>query len=368
MSGRVASSVVVVLCAVTFGSAADTVESGQLLPVKDNGTWGYIDLEGTVVIEPQFDGAWEFAEGLAAIKVGEKHGYVDRTGKIVIKPQFDNALPFSEGLAAIFVEEKWGFIDTKGKLVIPATHFSVRSFSEGLAAVAPEGGILLQTDNDTKEERPFRFPKKFGFITKAGEFAIPPQFHDVGSFSQGLASASVGGKPVSIFLSGKGMLDVGFTNKKYGFVDKTGEFKIPARFDGTRSFKEGLAAAKLGDKWGYVDQSGEFVIKPAYVFPGFFCEGLAKVTLEEEGKFGYIDTEGRIVIEAQFDDACDFCGRLAPVTLGDKWLLVDRRADPVTKPVFDDAGTYAGIVLWVKVGEKLGYMTTSGKYIWRPTQ
>ena len=33
--------------------------------------WGYIDKAGTMVIEPQFDRAGSFSEGLAAVKIKE---------------------------------------------------------------------------------------------------------------------------------------------------------------------------------------------------------------------------------------------------------------------------------------------------------
>ncbi len=30
------------------------------------------------VIKPQFDGAWPFSEGLAAVKIGDKYGYISK--------------------------------------------------------------------------------------------------------------------------------------------------------------------------------------------------------------------------------------------------------------------------------------------------
>jgi len=101
-------------------------EEGSLYPVMVNGKWGYIDKTGKIVIDPQFDGAYNFSEGLAAVKVGDKWGYIDKTGKIVIDPQFYWADSFSEGLALVRVGEikpgKWGYIDNTGRYVWEPTN------------------------------------------------------------------------------------------------------------------------------------------------------------------------------------------------------------------------------------------------------
>lgn len=70
----------------------------------------------------------------------EKYGYANEQGAIAVQPKFDKALGFSDGLAAVMVTEnnisKWGFIDASGKMVIPATYrIQPGRFSEGLAPV-----------------------------------------------------------------------------------------------------------------------------------------------------------------------------------------------------------------------------------------
>ncbi len=78
-----------------------------------------------MVIPPQFvDWPYsQFSEGLAPVSVGEKFGYIDMTGTMVIEPQFDIANPFSEGLAAVVGDNYlWGFIDKTGTVVIPTQY------------------------------------------------------------------------------------------------------------------------------------------------------------------------------------------------------------------------------------------------------
>ena len=66
--------------------------------------YGYIDKNGKVVIEPQFDYAYPFSEGLAHVNKDAKYGFIDKSGKVVIEPQFDEAGAFSEGFARVAIE------------------------------------------------------------------------------------------------------------------------------------------------------------------------------------------------------------------------------------------------------------------------
>ena len=47
-------------------------DSEKLAVVKIGSKWGYINTDGHYVINPQFDGAASFSEGLAIVKIGDK--------------------------------------------------------------------------------------------------------------------------------------------------------------------------------------------------------------------------------------------------------------------------------------------------------
>jgi hypothetical protein len=72
-------------------------ELSDLLLVKQNGLYGYIAPTGKLVIEPQFDVASSFSEGLAVVVMNNKFGYVEPSGKMMVSPQYDWAYNFSEG-------------------------------------------------------------------------------------------------------------------------------------------------------------------------------------------------------------------------------------------------------------------------------
>ena len=57
--------------------------------------------EVETILEPRYEDAKIFADGMAAVKQNGKWGYADTDGNLVIQPQFDLALDFSEGVAVV---------------------------------------------------------------------------------------------------------------------------------------------------------------------------------------------------------------------------------------------------------------------------
>jgi len=66
----------------------------------------YIDTTRQVVIQPQFDFAKSFCEGLAWVKIGSKYGYIDTTGQLVIPAKFEEAERFYQGKARVKIKNK----------------------------------------------------------------------------------------------------------------------------------------------------------------------------------------------------------------------------------------------------------------------
>ena len=97
-----------------FLSASCGGEKGSPNDAGDDDIGGVTEQTGKMVINPQFDWADDFHEGLALVRIGDnktgKFGFIDKSGKMVVNPQFDEVVLFREGLARVRIGDEWGFI------------------------------------------------------------------------------------------------------------------------------------------------------------------------------------------------------------------------------------------------------------------
>lgn len=318
-----------------------------LFPVQHGDRWGYIDRSGKIVIEPQFERAEEFSEGLAAIELDGKWGFIDTNGKLIVEPQYSSAQRFSEGLARIQIgadlDGKWGFIDHTGQTVI-APQFTINFGSNDESFNFHEGLAVIET-GDLK-----------AFIDKTGTIVIRPRFQFAYPFSEGLAS-------VKDNLEGK-----------WGFIDKTGAWIIPPRYDWSSSFSEGLAPVSTNGTCGYVDKTGQLTLIPPFKAKendcaavwGSFDNGISRWMVGD--KYGYINTRGELVIQPEFDLTFNFSEGLAFVEKDHKYGFIDQTGKLAIEPQFYFAKDFhnglakVGLTQWI-----WGYVDKTGQIVWQQT-
>ncbi|MEJ2543276.1 MAG: WG repeat-containing protein [Calditrichaceae bacterium] len=117
-----------------YPAAMDFTEHG-IAAVADSSGWAYIDKQGNIIIRPYVydNGPDYFSEGLARFVKNGKFGFFNEFGRIVIEAQWDFAYPFQDGKAAVckgckittdnehssVTGGEWGYIDKKGNIVVP---------------------------------------------------------------------------------------------------------------------------------------------------------------------------------------------------------------------------------------------------------
>lgn len=86
------------------------------------------------------DGAKAFVGDYAAFKSGDLWGFVDTEGKIIIDAQYEDAKSFSNSMGAIFGGGSWRFINSKGEVIIQDTFDDVDYLSDnGICFVKMKG-------------------------------------------------------------------------------------------------------------------------------------------------------------------------------------------------------------------------------------
>ena len=63
-----------------FDAASNRLWPARALAPVKLGQWGYVNTSGKLEINPQFDWAGGFSEGLAAVQMGGHFGYVNADG------------------------------------------------------------------------------------------------------------------------------------------------------------------------------------------------------------------------------------------------------------------------------------------------
>ena len=233
-------------------------------------------------------------------------GWINRKGETVIaKKKYADYLPyhgcFVNGYAIVGGLHRankrngdkrerrgYGFMRRDGSFLTPMVYTDALGFSEGLAAVEIEKDKLRYY---------------WGYINERGEYAIMPQFYDASSFHEGLA-----------FVVTK-------ERDSCGYIDKRGKYIIKYPVEGCSMrwieecyFVEGMAPACDGKKWGYVDRKGNWVIEPSFDFAYSFHDGWAMVGYKISGLnycfydyVNYVNQKGELMFKyPYFEDATQF--------------------------------------------------------------
>ena len=71
-------------------------------------------------------------------------GYISVDGQIVIKPSYEQAYSFSERMAAVKHNDKWGFINAEGLIVVPCEYDDVEShYKKGKGELVKDGVVFV---------------------------------------------------------------------------------------------------------------------------------------------------------------------------------------------------------------------------------
>ena len=251
-----------------------------LIPVKsDKGLYGYKTFADVYIydvtgddgyqIPPIYERVHDFSEGLAVVRMDEKYGYINMNGIIVIPCQYSGAREFSNGIAQVeqideetdFENITWSLIDSEGYAISDSKYAVIREYREGFASAGKystiNGGVLL--DENGKEHFADQFRIAWGFVD--GISLVQNAYGD------------------------------------YYYIDKNGYNINGEKYEDAEEFSDGLAVVGKNGKYGYIGKDGLIQIERIYEYATSFNSGFAVVRLPGDSLSFVIDKMGNKYLE-----------------------------------------------------------------------
>jgi len=302
-------------------------------PFQDSktGKWGYVNRDGEIIIDPEYDDASHFKERYALVKKNRFRFYINEFNEKVLQPDYGGFSEFGEGLTTYYdpKKERYGFIDKSGEIAISAQYESQpMTIKHGVSHFQDKRGqhIIYGTKissgydfiqypfdksgvgmafNEVRSLDRTKKERKYYFIDRNGKVLYRAEHNErLFKFSEGLAIKYIDEDSIFRYEI------INSSIETVGKLDTKG-WKVEPY-----SFKEGLLIFKKGNKFGYFNTKGEVQIEANFEDAFAFSEGYAIFVKGEANRArrGFINTEGEVVIPATYYFADNFKNGLALVT------------------------------------------------------
>lgn len=250
-----------------------------------DGQWGVVDANGTVIVQLEYQDIGIWSDGLILARKDDRAALFAPDGTVLVPLRYqylygnDASAGGSDDNSWFWAQDQWGrerwIVGVGGEPLL----------GPGLNPLMPFDGKdrFVVTEDDGRS----------GILSFDCEWVLLPSLRRIGTLADnGLAWAQ----------SSEG---------QEGFIDAEGQWVIePGRFDRLGSFAaDGLAPAQTAGKWGFIDAHGDWVIPPtaafAYSWPqAFNSAGLT--VFEKDGKSGLLNRQGEWVVEPLFDGITEY--------------------------------------------------------------
>lgn len=202
----------------------------------------------------------------------------------------------------------------------------------------------LGTLHAAEDFLPFNFQERYGFIDRSGNVRILAKFSEVGQFGESVAPAKSEGK--------------------WGFINRSGKWTIPPKYDDVKPFNQGIAPFERKDRWGYLNHQGKHIVENKYTYAETAFND--RLLVRRDGNFGFLNTAGETVIALQFKSARSFSNGKAAVRQNGRWGFINRSGTWAIQPNFSNAGFFKHSLAEVKKSGLWGYIDPRGDWQIKP--
>lgn len=219
-------------------------DNKAVVRIKEN-EHALIDPNGTIITKYNYNFVGDVGDGLLSFKntPDGKFGFIDINGNIVIQPQYTGVQIFNNGINSVNISEdinnKYGVIDKKGNFIIEPKYNDIFSLGEDRVAV----GKALD------ENRPF-MGSKYAIATNEGKFLTDFIYYGVSNYENSLASV--------------------YDDKNTFFINKNGSVvkDLPiVSGSGTLDIEDNLIKAFIDFRLSYLDRNGSTIYEQNKMIP-----------------------------------------------------------------------------------------------------
>lgn len=309
----------------------------ELYPYKDEDTllFGYINLKGDTVVQPQFKRAekFDYTNRLAVVlDEQDRMNYIDENGELLLKEFKYMWLGEPKAGLVAFADsgDTCGVIDFQGNIIVPQEYERV----------------------DIKEDGYISFKKndKYGMMDNEGNVIIEPIYDQVYGDSSGIIIKH---------------------EEMYGIYDKDGKEVFPIIYDEIEFLHKDLIGLKdENNKYAMYNMQGEKLTE--HVYDRILRHGKTFIAVCKDGKYGYIDQSGEIVVDIVYEELSisTLDPRYAQIKVEGKYGIIDMYGEYLLEPKYDfispgfrEDGTIMDECFIVKEGEKRNLVDKDGNIL-----
>lgn len=369
--------------------------SNRRAAVKFGRKWGFIDDNGNVIIDYKYRNVGNFRDGLAWVASIKGVGYINEKGKEAIPMQFDKAHDFENNVARVVVNGEWGLINKEGKYFLKPKYSDITPFDRNGTAVVRHGNANFRyslinrtgnilTDKKYKKIGKFsenyasvKYKSQYGFINRFGKLVIKPQYSKVGIFQNSRAMIQRQGACGYLNIAGEEVIDLNYSKcldfsenravvykgaRSGGIIDTLGNFLVRPNVNRLLEFSDGHGRVRdQNQRYYYISEAAERS-DGYYQQAGEFRYGVAVV--KQDGKWGIINQRGIEVVPPKYDKIEDFEDGYAIIKIKRFSGLTNLKGEIIIQPEYEYI-SYAGDGLFrIEQGDKVGYFSAEGEWIW----
>lgn len=299
----------------------NTLPAQNFYPVKINQKWGLMDVNGQLVVSPQYEVIGTPKKfGYTLMQQAGKIGMLDKKGQLLLPAQYEEIKVLDTNFLAVIFNQEQQVITATGQIILRGNQYERLTVLNHELLVFEENGL-------------------FGCVNDAGTIIASPEYEAITLFKDQFLKVKKGAK--------------------YGLLDWTGNQLLPTIADAFDPLDNGLIFYLKGVLWGAIDSKGNKLIQPDYSAYTLLNQFLIK--LERFGENGLFNIPQKRIIAAKSNkDFLHFSDKYVLTRLGEYCGLIDYQAKEILPNQYQEIQSFSPAAFRIRNGWKWGLVHKNG--------